>query len=126
MYFFSSHLCARQKFSLQKNKENELNVFFSSHLCARINLLLSYSHGRIDEYEEAYFHITQANNKADKPQIDWLEYAFSLAMKLNNLNDAQNLSTRLLFLQPEKKKYWNQASALYFAKDFEPVKITPN
>jgi hypothetical protein len=40
-------------------------------------------------------------------------------MKLNNLNDAQNLSTRLLFLQPEKKKYWNQASALYFAKDFE-------
>ena len=88
-------------------------------ISARINLLLSYSHGRIDEYEEAYFHITQANNKADKPQIDWLEYAFSLAMKLNNLNDAQNLSTRLLFLQPEKKKYWNQASALYFAKDFE-------
>ena len=97
----------------------DIGTRYAYPISARINLLLSYSHGRIDEYEEAYFHITQANNKADKPQIDWLEYAFSLAMKLNNLNDAQNLSTRLLFLQPEKKKYWNQASALYFAKDFE-------
>lgn len=97
----------------------DIGTRYAYPISARINLLLSYSHGRIDEYEEAYFHITQANNKADKPQIDWLEYAFSLAMKLNNLNDAQNLSTRLLFLEPEKKKYWNQASALYFAKDFE-------
>jgi len=97
----------------------DIGTRYAYPISARINLLLSYSHGRIDEYEEAYFHISQANNKADKPQIDWLEYAFSLAMKLNNLNDAQNLSTRLLFLQPEKKKYWNQASALYFAKDFE-------
>lgn len=97
----------------------DIGTRYAFPISARINLLLSYSHGRIDEYEEAYFHITQANNKADKPQTDWLEYAFSLAMKLNNLNDAQNISTRLLFLQPEKKKYWNQASALYFAKDFE-------
>jgi predicted Zn-dependent protease len=92
---------------------------YSYPISARINLLLAYSHGRMDEYKEAYFHITQANNKADKPQIEWIEYAFSLAMKLNNLDDAENLSTRLLFLKPEKKKYWNQASALYFAKDFE-------
>ena len=86
---------------------------------ARINLLMSYSHGRMDEYESAYFHITQANNKSDKPQIDWIEYAFSLAMKLENLDDAEDLGTRLLFLEPNKKKYWNQVSALYFAKDFE-------
>ena len=86
---------------------------------ARINLLMSYSHGRMDEYEPAYYHITQANNKSDKPQIDWIEYAFSLAMKLENLDDAEDLGTRLLFLEPNKKKYWNQVSALYFAKDFE-------
>ena len=86
---------------------------------ARINLLMAYSHGRLDEYEPAYFHITAANNKSDKPQIDWIEYAFSLAMKLENLDDAEDLGTRLLFLEPNKKKYWNQVSALYFAKDFE-------
>lgn len=97
----------------------DVGTKYSYPISARINLLLSYSHGRMDEYEEAYFHITQANNKADKPQTDWIEYAFSLAMKLNNLDDAESLSTRLLFLKPEKKKYWNQASALYFAKDIE-------
>ena len=86
---------------------------------ARINLLMAYSYGRLDEYEPAYFHITAANNKSDKPQIDWIEYAFSLAMKLENLDDAEDLGTRLLFLEPNKKKYWNQVSALYFAKDFE-------
>ena len=97
----------------------DIGTKYSYPISARINLLLSYSHGRMDEYEKAYFHITQANNKADKPQTDWIEYAFSLAMKLNNLDDAESLSTRLLFLKPEKKKYWNQASALYFAKDIE-------
>ena len=97
----------------------DVETKYSYPISARINLLLSYSHGRMDEYEKAYFHITQANNKADKPQTDWIEYAFSLAMKLNNLDDAESLSTRLLFLKPEKKKYWNQASALYFAKDIE-------
>lgn len=97
----------------------DVGTKYSYPISARINLLLSYSHGRMDEYKKAYFHITQANNKADKPQTDWIEYAFSLAMKLNNLDDAESLSTRLLFLKPEKKKYWNQASALYFAKDIE-------
>ena len=86
---------------------------------ARVNLLMSYSHGRIEQYVSSYYHIKQANNKSDKPQIDWIEYAFSLAMKLENLDDAEDLGTRLLFLEPNKKKYWNQVSALYFAKDFE-------
>ena len=86
---------------------------------ARVNLLMSYSHGRLEQYEPSYFHIKQANNKSDKPQLDWIEYAFSLAMKLENLNDAEDLGTRLLFLEPNKKKYWNQVSALYFAKEFE-------
>ena len=86
---------------------------------ARANLLMSYSHGRLEQYEPSYYHIKQANNKSDKPQIDWIEYAFSLAMKLENLDDAEDLGTRLLFLEPNKKKYWNQVSALYFAKDFE-------
>ena len=86
---------------------------------ARVNLLMSYSHGRLEQYEPSYFHIKQANNKSDKPQLDWIEYAFSLAMKLENLDDAEDLGTRLLFLEPNKKKYWNQVSALYFAKEFE-------
>ena len=82
---------------------------------ARVNLLMSYSHGRLDQYEPSYYHIQIANKKADKPQIDWIEYAFSLAMKLENLEDAEDLGTRLLYLEPNKKKYWNQVSALYFA-----------
>ena len=86
---------------------------------ARVNLLMSYSHGRLEQYEPSYFHIKQANIKSDKPQLDWIEYAFSLAMKLENLDDAEDLGTRLLFLEPNKKKYWNQVSALYFAKEFE-------
>ena len=86
---------------------------------ARVNLLMSYSHGRLDQYEPSYYHIQIANKKADKPQIDWIEYAFSLAMKLENLEDAEDLGTRLLYLEPNKKKYWNQVSALYFAKEFE-------
>ena len=86
---------------------------------ARVNLLMSYSNGRLEQYEPAYFHIKQANNKSDKPQTDWIEYAFSLAMKLEKLDDAEVLGTRLLFLEPNKKKYWNQVSALYFAKEFE-------
>ena len=40
-------------------------------------------------------------------------------MKLELLDDAEDLGTRLLYLEPNKKKYWNQVSALYFAKDFE-------
>ena len=86
---------------------------------ARVNLLMSYSHGRLEQYEPSYFHIKQANNKSDRPQLDWIEYAFSLAMKLEKLDDAEDLGTRLLFLEPNKKKYWNQVSALYFAKEFE-------
>ncbi len=86
---------------------------------ARVNLLMSYSHGRLDQYEPSYYHIQIANKKSDKPQIDWIEYAFSLAMKLENLEDAEDLGTRLLYLEPNKKKYWNQVSALYFAKEFE-------
>ena len=86
---------------------------------ARVNLLMSYSHGRLEQYEPSYFHIKQANNKSDKPLLDWIEYAFSLAMKLEKLDDAEDLGTRLLFLEPNKKKYWNQVSALYFVKEFE-------
>ncbi len=86
---------------------------------ARVNLLMSYSHGRLDQYEPSYYHIKLANKKSDKPQVDWIEYAFSLAMKLEELDDAEDLGTRLLYLKPEKKKYWNQISALYFAKEFE-------
>ena len=86
---------------------------------ARVNLLMSYSHGRLDQYQPSYYHIQIANKKADKPQIDWIEYAFSLAMKLEKLEDAEDLGTRLLYLEPNKKKYWNQVSALYFAKEFE-------
>jgi len=88
-------------------------------ISARINLLLSYSHGRLDEYSDAYYHIKQANIKSDKPQIEWIEYAFNLAMKQDLYEDAEVLGARLIFLNPEKKKYWNQVSALYFAKDIE-------
>ena len=84
---------------------------------ARVNLV-SYSHGRLDQYEPSYYHIQIANKKQIN-QIDWIEYAFSLAMKLENLEDAEDLGTRLLYLEPNKKKYWNQVSALYFAKEFE-------
>ena len=42
---------------------------------ARVNLLMSYSHGRLDQYQPSYYHIQIANKKADKPQIDWIEYA---------------------------------------------------
>ena len=91
---------------------------------ARVNLLMSYSHGRLDQYEPSYYHIQIANKKSDKPQIDWIEYAFSLAMKLENLEDAEDLGTRLLYLEPNKKKYWNQVSALYFAKEFELDSLT--
>ena len=88
-------------------------------ISARINLLLSYSYGRLDEYKNAYYHINQANIKSDKPQIEWIEYAFNLAMKQDLYEDAEVLGARLIFLNPEKKKYWNQVSALYFAKDIE-------
>ena len=86
---------------------------------ARVNLLMSYSHGRIEQLEQAYFHITIANKKSDKPQKDWIEYAFGIAMKLEKLDDAEDLGTRLLYLDPNNKKYWNQVSALYFTKEFE-------
>ena len=51
---------------------------------------MAYSHGRLDQYEPSYFHIKIANKKSDKPQIDWIEYAFSLAMKLELLDDAED------------------------------------
>ena len=86
---------------------------------ARVNLLMSYSHGRIEQLEQAYIHITIANKKSDKPQKDWIEYAFGIAMKLEKLDDAEDLGTRLLYLDPNNKKYWNQVSALYFTKEFE-------
>ena len=97
----------------------EVGEKYKFPISARVNLLMAYSHGRLDQYEPSYFHIKIANKKSDKPQIDWIEYAFSLAMKLELLDDAEDLGTRLLYLEPNKKKYWNQVSALYFAKDFE-------
>ena len=97
----------------------EVGEKYKFPISARVNLLMAYSHGRLDQYKPSYHHIKIANKKSDKPQIDWIEYAFSLAMKLQLLDDAEDLGTRLLYLEPNKKKYWNQVSALYFAKDFE-------
>ena len=46
----------------------------------------------------------------------WLRYELSLAYKLEKYNEATDLAQLLIYLNPEKKEYWQQVSGLYYAQ----------
>jgi hypothetical protein len=96
-----------------------LSERYAYPLPAQIHLLLAYSYGRQDLYAEAYKQIDIANNKSSKPQKEWLEYQFALGMKIAKYEEIEDVALRLLYLDPYKKKYWDQISGLYYLDEKE-------
>ena len=86
-------------------------------------ILLGIAYYYIENFDEAYFYISAANDNSIKYKEDWLKYELALAVKLNKINDAIDVGQILVYINPDKKEYWKQLSGLYYtqAKDSESL-----
>ena len=80
-------------------------------------ILLGLSYNYKENFLEAYTYIKSANDSSLKYNEDWLRYELSLAYKLEKYNEATDLAQLLIYLNPDKKEYWQQLSGLYFTQE---------
>lgn len=80
-------------------------------------ILLGLSYNYKENFQEAYTYIKSANESSLKYNEDWLRYELSLAYKLEKYNEATDLAQLLIYLNPDKKEYWQQLSGLYFTQE---------
>ena len=80
-------------------------------------ILLGLSYNYKENFQEAYTYIKSANDSSLKYNEDWLRYELSLAYKLEKYNEATDLAQLLIYLNPDKKEYWQQLSGLYFTQE---------
>lgn len=69
-----------------------------------------------ENFELAYQYISSANDMSIKYQEDWLRYELALAVKLDKIDEAIETGQLLIYVNPEKKEYWQQVSGLYYAQ----------
>ena len=80
-------------------------------------ILIGLSYNYKENFQEAYTYIKSANESSLKYNEDWLRYELSLAYKLEKYNEATDLAQLLIYLNPDKKEYWQQLSGLYFTQE---------
>lgn len=69
-----------------------------------------------ENFELAYQYISSANDMSIKYQEDWLRYELALAVQLDKIEEAIDTGQLLIYVNPEKKEYWQQVSGLYYAQ----------
>ena len=69
-----------------------------------------------ENFELAYQYISSANDMSIKYEEDWLRYELALAVKLDKINEAIETGQLLIYVNPEKKEYWQQVSGLYYTQ----------
>lgn len=69
-----------------------------------------------ENFELAYQYISSANDMSIKYQEDWLRYELALAVQLDKIEEAIETGQLLIYVNPEKKEYWQQVSGLYYAQ----------
>lgn len=69
-----------------------------------------------ENFELAYQYISSANDMSIKYQEDWLRYELALAVQLDKIDEAIETGQLLIYVNPEKKEYWQQVSGLYYAQ----------
>ena len=69
-----------------------------------------------ENFELAYQYISSANDMSIKYQEDWLRYELALAVKLDKIDEAIETGQLLIYVNHEKKEYWQQVSGLYYAQ----------
>ena len=70
-----------------------------------------------ENFELAYQYISSANDMSIKYEEDWLRYELALAIKLDKINEAIETGQLLIYVNPEKKEYWQQLSGLYYTQN---------
>ena len=70
-----------------------------------------------DNFDLAYQYISSANDMSIKYEEDWLRYELALAIKLDKINEAIETGQLLIYVNPEKKEYWQQLSGLYYTQN---------
>ena len=74
-------------------------------------ILLGIAYYYIENFDEAYFYISAANDNSVKFKEDWLKYELALAVKLNKINDAIEVGQILVYINPDKKEYWKNVKS---------------
>lgn len=69
-----------------------------------------------ENFELAYQYISSANDMSIKYQEDWLRYELALAVQLDKIDEAIETGQLLIYVNPEKKEYWQQVSGLYYTQ----------
>ena len=69
-----------------------------------------------ENFELAYQYISSANEMSIKYEEDWLRYELALAVKLDKIDEAIETGQLLIYVNPEKKEYWQQVSGLYYTQ----------
>jgi tetratricopeptide (TPR) repeat protein len=80
-------------------------------------ILIGISYYYLENFEEAYKFISSANELSLKYKEDWLRYELALAVKLNKIQEAIEIGQLLIYVNPEKKEYWQQVSGLYYTQN---------
>ena len=80
-------------------------------------IMLGISYFQENEFIKAYENISKANQLSTTYKEDWLGYQLSLAIQLEEYDDATEVAQLLIFVNPDKKEYWKQLSGLYYTQD---------
>ena len=80
-------------------------------------IMLGISYFQENEFVKAYENISKANQLSTTYKEDWLGYQLSLAIQLEEYDDATEVAQLLIFVNPDKKEYWKQLSGLYYTQD---------
>lgn len=79
-------------------------------------ILLGISYYYEENFVDAYKFVSSANEMSIKYKEDWLRYELALAVKLEKFNEAIEVGQLLIYVNPEKKEYWQQISGLYYTQ----------
>ena len=82
-------------------------------------VMLGMAYYQLNDIPPAYKYISKGNDVSDKLNEDWLQYEFGLAVKLKKYNEAIDVGQFLIFVNPEKSKYWKQLSGVYYGGNNE-------
>lgn len=76
-------------------------------------IIVANAHASLDQYQQAYPYVKQANAKAEKPKEDWYKLQLAIEFELGKMREARSTLETLVANWPDKQIYWKQLSGVY-------------
>ncbi len=80
---------------------------------AEIYILLANAYTQLKQYNKALPYVQKAIKLSKKPVESWYQLNLAIYYEMHQYKSAARLLEKMMHYFPEKKQYWNQASAIY-------------